>query len=144
MHKYLSKIFIIICLFSLLSLNMLFVYAEPDENLTSEDVLTENTVTDESPSTESENDETSSEETPEDPPLEESDEDIYTEDTSDQSMGQVQQSSVDNMDITSVKNINGLPEANLELNNILNIILISIGVLLILLAIALLIRIGKK
>ena len=48
------------------------------------------------------------------------------------------------MDITSVKNINGLPEANLELNNILNIILISIGVLLILLAIALLIRIGKK
>lgn len=123
MHKYLSKILIIICLFSLFSLNLLFVYAEPNENSVSEeatsDIVEEETT-------------------------EESDDDIYTEETNDEPIGQVQQSSVDNMGITSVKNINGLPEANLELNNILNIILIAIGVLLILLAIALLIRIGKK
>lgn len=44
---------------------------------------------------------------------------------------------------TRVSTINSYQEANLQLNNILSIILISIGVLLILFAIALLIRIKK-
>lgn len=128
MRTYLSRILIIICLFSLFSLNLLFVYAEQDENVVSEETV--------SSVTEEDSDYTNE--------MEESDDDIYTEETTTEPVGQVQQSSVDSMDITSVKNINGLPEANLELNNILNIILIAIGVLLILLAIALLIRIGKK
>ena len=45
--------------------------------------------------------------------------------------------------ITSVTSLSNLPEANLGLNNILNVILISIGVLLILFAIAILIRLKK-
>ena len=120
MQKYLLKILIILFLFSLLSLNIVFVYAEPTTTNTSEEIISENSTT--------ENNEPSND-------------DIHTETTNNH---KVQQSSVDKMDITSVKNINGLPEANLELNNILNIILIAIGILLILLAIALLIRIGKK
>lgn len=42
--------------------------------------------------------------------------------------------------VTSVSNINSYEQANLDLNNILSIILIAIGVLLILFAIAILIR----
>ena len=49
-----------------------------------------------------------------------------------------------NSSVTNVSNINSYEQANLELNNILSIILIAIGVLLILFAIALLIRISKK
>lgn len=45
--------------------------------------------------------------------------------------------------VTKVNPLSNLPEANLGLNNILNIILISIGVLLILFAIAILIRLKK-
>lgn len=45
--------------------------------------------------------------------------------------------------VTSVTGLSNLPEANLGLNNILNVILIAIGVLLILFAIALLIRLKK-
>lgn len=45
--------------------------------------------------------------------------------------------------VTSVTSLSKLPEANLGLNNILNVILISIGVLLILFAIAILIRLKK-
>ena len=45
--------------------------------------------------------------------------------------------------VTSVTPLSKLPEANLGLNNILNVILISIGVLLILFAIAILIRLKK-
>jgi hypothetical protein len=45
--------------------------------------------------------------------------------------------------VTSVTALNNLPEANLGLNNILNVILISLGVLLILFAIAILIRLKK-
>lgn len=52
-----------------------------------------------------------------------------------------------NSDITAqvktVSPLSNLPEANLGLNNILNVILISIGVLLILFAIAILIRLKK-
>ena len=42
--------------------------------------------------------------------------------------------------VTSVNQLSNYSEANLELNNILNIILIAIGVLIILFAIAILIR----
>lgn len=45
--------------------------------------------------------------------------------------------------ITSISSLNNYSQANLELNNILSIILISIGVLLILFAIAILIRLKK-
>lgn len=45
--------------------------------------------------------------------------------------------------VTKVSNINSYEQANLQLNNILSIILIAIGVLLILFAIALLIRLSK-
>ncbi len=45
--------------------------------------------------------------------------------------------------VTKVSTINSYEQANLQLNNILSIILISIGVLLILFAIAILIRLKK-
>ena len=45
--------------------------------------------------------------------------------------------------VTGVSNISSLPEANLGLNNILSILLIAIGFLLILFAIAILIRLKK-
>ena len=44
-------------------------------------------------------------------------------------------------DISSYSTISNIPEANLKLNNILNIILIAVSVIIILLAIAILIRI---
>lgn len=45
--------------------------------------------------------------------------------------------------ITQVSPLSNLPEANLGLNNILNILLITVGILLILFAIAILIRLKK-
>lgn len=45
--------------------------------------------------------------------------------------------------VTSVTPMSNLPEANLGLNNILNVILIAIGISLILFAIAILIRLKK-
>lgn len=45
--------------------------------------------------------------------------------------------------VTAVNTLSGLPEANLGLNNILSILLIAIGFLLILFAIAILIRLKK-
>lgn len=45
--------------------------------------------------------------------------------------------------VTRVSTVNSYEQANLQLNNILSIILISIGVLLILFAIAILIRLKK-
>ena len=123
--------------------NLLFVNAEPTE---SEETPSDSSASEVTEDTESSTDTGISEEdfvNPEESEnSEESTDDIYTEET-EEPIGQVQPSSTDNMDITSVRNINGLPEANLELNNILNIILIAIGVLLILLAIALLIRLKK-
>ena len=138
MLKYISKIFIILCLFSIVSLYLLFVNAEPND-----ETLPEDTTTSETDTSTEQTDEDQESETNEDTEIsEESSDDIHTENTQ-EPIGQVQPSSTDNMNITSVKNINGLPEANLELNNILNIILIAIGVLLILLSIALLIRLKK-
>lgn len=45
--------------------------------------------------------------------------------------------------VTNVTTLSNLPEANLGLNNILNVLLIAIGILLILFAIAILIRLKK-
>lgn len=45
--------------------------------------------------------------------------------------------------VTSVTGLSNLPEANLGLNNILNVLLLAVGVLLILFAIAILIRLKK-
>ena len=45
--------------------------------------------------------------------------------------------------ISSYSTVSPLPEANLGLNNILNVILIAIGIIIILLAIAILIRLNK-
>ena len=45
--------------------------------------------------------------------------------------------------INSVQRVTSIPEANLSFNNILNVILIAIGILLILLAIAILIRLKQ-
>lgn len=137
MRKYILKIFTIICLLGIILSNLLFVNAEPTE---SEETPSDSSASEVTEDTESSTDTGLSEEDFVNP--EESTDDIYTEET-DEPIGQVQPSSTDNMDITGVRNINGLPEANLELNNILNIILIAIGVLLILLAIALLIKLKK-
>ena len=137
MSKYILRIFTIICLLGIILSNLLFVNAEPTE---SEETSSDSSASEVTEDTESSTDTGLSEEDFVNP--EESTDDIYTEET-EEPIGQVQPSSTDNMDITSVRNINGLPEANLELNNILNIILIAIGVLLILLAIALLIRLKK-
>ena len=46
-------------------------------------------------------------------------------------------------EVTNVSTVNTISQMNLKLNNILNIILIAIGVLLILFAIAILIRLKK-
>lgn len=46
--------------------------------------------------------------------------------------------------VQTVTPLSNLPEANLGLNNILNVILISIGILLILFAIAILIRLKNN
>ncbi|MBR3696958.1 MAG: hypothetical protein IKM97_01605 [Clostridia bacterium] len=45
--------------------------------------------------------------------------------------------------VTSVTSLSNLPEANLGLNNILNILLLAVGFLLILFSIAILIRLKK-
>ena len=45
--------------------------------------------------------------------------------------------------VTNVSSLSNLPEANLGLNNILNILLLAVGFLLILFAIAILIRLKK-
>ena len=135
MFKYISKIFIIFCFFITISTNLFYVSAEPTENsqnLADSTVSNAQTNISNEENLENENNDNNNEEISNDIHSEKSD-----------SLGQVQQSSSDNMDITSIRTINGLPEANLKLNNILNIILISIGILLILLAIALLIRLKK-
>lgn len=46
--------------------------------------------------------------------------------------------------VTSVTGLSNLPEANLGLNNILNVLLLAVGVLLILFAIAILIRLKNN
>ena len=45
--------------------------------------------------------------------------------------------------VTNVTSLSNLPEANLGLNNILNVLLLAVGFLLILFAIAILIRLKK-
>lgn len=48
-----------------------------------------------------------------------------------------------NVSSTTVSNLNNLPESDLGFGNILNILLIVVGILLILLAVAILIRLNK-
>ena len=67
-----------------------------------------------------------------------SSENTIINDTPDDSLSTLSPSSV-----TSVSTVNSYEQANLDLNNILCIILIAIGVLLILFAIAILIRLKK-
>ena len=66
-------------------------------------------------------------------------EEVISDETTDQSM----LSSLSPSTITSVSTMNNYSQANLELNNVLSIILISIGVLIILLAISILIKLKK-
>ena len=73
-----------------------------------------------------------------------SEEEIY-EDEADNAAQQVT-STLDTLStssVTKVSTVNSYDQANLQLNNILSIILISIGVLLILFAIAILIRLKQ-
>lgn len=73
-----------------------------------------------------------------------SEEEIY-EDEADAAAQQVT-STLDTLStssVTKVSTVNSYDQANLQLNNILSIILISIGVLLILFAIAILIRLKQ-
>lgn len=81
------------------------------------------------------------------PMSEELDEDQTTTDDSDAEAAAEQVSStldaLSTSSVTKVSTVNSYDQANLQLNNILSIILISIGVLLILFAIAILIRLKK-
>lgn len=79
-----------------------------------------------------------SDELPEETITEEENTDTVTEETTSDSLSTLSTSSV-----TKVSNVNSYEQANLQLNNILSIILISIGVLLILFAIAILIRLKR-
>ena len=65
---------------------------------------------------------------------------VSTTDSTSETTNSVTSSHTSNYGVTSVNRINSYSEANLELNNILNIILIAIGTLIILFAIAILIR----
>lgn len=51
--------------------------------------------------------------------------------------------STSDTNINNIQRVSSIPEANLSFNNILNVILIAIGILLILLAIAILIRLKQ-
>ncbi len=109
------KFCLILFLLLIISLNFNFVHATSDvENPETVDAISENTETTEENSIP----------TPDNP--------------STSTLDALSTSSV-----TKVSNINSYEQANLQLNNILSIILIAIGVLLILFAIALLIRLSK-
>ncbi len=70
----------------------------------------------------------------------ESDSSSENSDTSDEALDALSQ--IDS--VTKVSNINSYEEANLHLNNILSVILIAVGILLILFAIAILIRLKQS
>jgi hypothetical protein len=73
------------------------------------------------------------------------DEDVYVDESSSNTVATTQtpSSSASTKQISSYSTVSTLPEANLGLNNILNVILIAIGVIIILLAIAILIRLKQ-
>ena len=82
-----------------------------------------------------------SEETLEEPSTDDSDVDVDAEAAAEQVSSTLDALSTSS--VTKVSTVNSYDQANLQLNNILSIILISIGVLLILFAIAILIRLKK-
>ncbi|MBQ7410322.1 MAG: hypothetical protein IJW20_02960 [Clostridia bacterium] len=118
------KICLILFLLLILSINFNFVQATSDEEITEPETLSEGA--------EENIEETNlEEETPESDVPTPSNPSTSTLDT------------LSTSSVTKVSNINSYEQANLQLNNILSIILIAIGVLLILFAIALLIRLSK-
>lgn len=112
------KLLLVLCLFFIIAINFNFVQATSDSDNSNLEENTSNELLDQ----ESEN--------------------IIQENSTDKnslsSLSPTSQSS-----ITGVSPVNSYSQANLELNNILCIILIAIGVLIILFAIAILIRLKK-
>lgn len=109
------KLFLILFLITILACNFNFVNATSANNTSRNESITD-------ANTENENEE----------------ENEVVNETSNSGLSTLSPSSV-----TSVSTVNSYEQANLELNNILCIILIAIGVLIILFAIAILIRLKK-
>ncbi len=120
------KILLIIAITLFFALTINYVQATSEENsVSNEETTSEEDITNEESTTSESTDENS--------------ENVINENASDTSS----LSTLGTSNGTRVEPINSYSEANLQLNNILSIILISIGVLLVLFAIALLIRIKK-
>lgn len=120
------KILLIIAITLFFALTINYVQATSEENsVSNEETTSEEDITNEESTTSESTDENS--------------ENVINENASDTSS----LSTLGTSNGTRVERINSYSEANLQLNNILSIILISIGVLLVLFAIALLIRIKK-
>lgn len=120
------KILLIIAITLFFALTINYVQATSEENsVSNEETTSEEDITNEESTTSESTDENS--------------ENVINENVSDTST----LSTLGTSNGTRVEPINSYSEANLQLNNILSIILISIGVLLVLFAIALLIRIKK-
>lgn len=111
------KLFLILFLITILACNFNFVNATLANNTSRNESITHT-------NTENEN--------------EDEEENEVVNETSNSGLSTLSPSSV-----TSVSTVNSYEQANLELNNILCIILIAIGVLIILFAIAILIRLKK-
>lgn len=120
------KILLIIAITLFFALTINYVQATSEENsVSNEETTSEEDITNEESTTSESTDENS--------------ENVINENAPDTSA----LSTLGTSNGTRVEPINSYSEANLQLNNILSIILISIGVLLVLFAIALLIRIKK-
>lgn len=120
------KILLIIAITLFFALTINYVQATSEENsVSNEETTSEEDITNEESTTSESTNENS--------------ENVINENASDTST----LSTLGTSNGTRVEPINSYSEANLQLNNILSIILISIGVLLVLFAIALLIRIKK-
>ena len=127
--KTMTKLFKIIALFTLLS--SIFTYANADTTNLYNDIENEtaNTTSDDSAENTTTDNEIGE--------LEE-DNDLTGEDVSSNA-----RSSTPSANAANINTLSSISEANLGLNNILCIILIAIGVLIVLLAIAILIRLKK-
>ena len=120
------KILLIIAITLFFALTINYVQATSEENsVSNEETTSEEDITNEESTTSESTDENS--------------ENVINENASDTSA----LSTLGTSNGTRVEPINSYSEANLQLNNILSIILISIGVLLVLFANALIIRIKK-
>ncbi len=139
------KIFLTLFILSILVFNFNFVFATSDESLQSgiedlAEVLNEeeiNPLADNPVGENEENLETLSDET------EEIIESTPAPSSTEENLSEGSQNPLSASSVTKVSTINSYEQANLQLNNILSIILIAIGVLLILFAIAILIRLSK-